>query len=279
MSVSDLARPRRRRPSYGLAAGLTLAGLLAVSSLAPFWLPLPDPNRQDLMAVLAPPGAGHLLGTDHLGRDILSRVLHGAPRSLGIALACVASTASLGVLLGLAAALGGRFADTLIMRLADLVLAFPGLLLALLLAGLTGGGLLPMAIGIQIALWPLFARMARANARVALQQTHVEAARLAGFSNAHVLRHHLLPPVLRQTVSLAALGVGSAILTISSLGFLGLGLEPPTPEWGAMIGELLPYAPEAPVQILAPCLAIVASVFAFTLVGESLAARLAGGQE
>ncbi len=165
------------------------------------------------------------------------------------------------------------------MRLADLVLAFPGLLLALLLAGLTGGGLLPMAIGIQIALWPLFARMARANARVALQETHVEAARLAGFSSGHILRHHLLPPVLRQTVSLAALGVGSAILTISSLGFLGLGLEPPTPEWGAMIGELLPYAPEAPVQILAPCLAIVASVFAFTLVGKSIAARLAGGQE
>ncbi|WP_428698231.1 ABC transporter permease [Stappia sp.] len=278
MSITDLARPRRR-PSHGLAVGLALAGLLAVSSLAPFWLPLPDPNRQDLMAVLVPPGAGHLLGTDHLGRDILSRVLHGAPRSLGIALACVASTAVLGVLLGLAAALGGRFSDTLIMRLADLVLAFPGLLLALLLAGLTGGGLLPMAIGIQIALWPLFARMARANARVALQETHVEAARLAGFSSGHILRHHLLPPVLRQTVSLAALGVGSAILTISSLGFLGLGLEPPTPEWGAMIGELLPYAPEAPVQILAPCLAIVASVFAFTLVGESIAAHLAGGQE
>jgi ABC-type dipeptide/oligopeptide/nickel transport system permease subunit len=278
MSITDLARPRRR-PPHGLAVGLALAGLLAVSSLAPFWLPLPDPNRQDLMAVLVPPGAGHLLGTDHLGRDILSRVLHGAPRSLGIALACVASTAVLGVLLGLAAALGGRFSDTLIMRLADLVLAFPGLLLALLLAGLTGGGLLPMAIGIQIALWPLFARMARANARVALQETHVEAARLAGFSSGHILRHHLLPPVLRQTVSLAALGVGSAILTISSLGFLGLGLEPPTPEWGAMIGELLPYAPEAPVQILAPCLAIVASVFAFTLVGESIAAHLAGGQE
>lgn len=279
MNVSNPARPRRQPPAYGLRVGLALAGLLAASTLAPFWLPLPDPNRQDLMAVLAPPGAAHLLGTDHLGRDILSRVLHGTPRSLGIALACVASTSVVGVLLGLAAALGGRLADSLVMRLADLVLAFPGLLLALLLAGLTGGGLLPMAIGIQIALWPLFARMARANARVALQETHVEAARLAGFSNGHILRHHLLPPVLRQSVSLAALGVGSAILTISSLGFLGLGLEPPTPEWGAMIGELLPYAPEAPVQILAPCLAIVASVLAFTLVGESIAARLTGGQQ
>jgi len=279
MSTTRLASPRRQPLSPGLIAGLLLAGLLAASSLAPVWLPLPDPNRQDLMAVLEPPGASHLLGTDHLGRDILSRLLQGMPRSLGIALACVVSTAALGVGLGIAAALGGRIIDALVMRLADLVLAFPGLLLALLLAGLTGGGLLPMAIGIQVAMWPLFARMARANARVALQETHVEAARLAGFPLRHIVRHHLLPPVLRQAVSLAALGIGSSILTISSLGFLGLGLQPPTPEWGAMIGELLPYAAEAPVQIAAPCLAIVASVLAFTLVGEGVAARLAGGKE
>ncbi|MCO4052777.1 MAG: ABC transporter permease [Bosea sp.] len=188
----------------------------------------------------------------------------------------MALATTVGLALGLVAAASGRFTDGLIMRFADLVLAFPGLLLALLLAGLLGGGIIPMMIGIKLTLWPQFARMARATARATLQEGHVEAARLAGLSQLHILRHHLLPPVLRQTISLATLGVGAAILSISSLGFLGLGLQPPTPEWGAMISELLPYVADAPFQMAAPCLMIVISVLAFTLVGEGVAARLAG---
>jgi ABC-type dipeptide/oligopeptide/nickel transport system permease subunit len=260
----------------GLSVGLALLAGLALLCVFGPWLPLADPVAQDLLKTLAAPSLAHPLGTDHLGRDILSRVVHGAPRSLGIAVICVALATSVGLALGLIAAASGRLIDGLIMRFADLVLAFPGLLLALLLAGLLGGGIIPMMIGIKLTLWPQFARMARARARVTLQESHVEAARLAGLSRLHILRHHLLPPVLRQTISLATLGAGAAILSISSLGFLGLGLQPPTPEWGAMISEMLPYASEASVQMAAPCLMIVISVLAFTLIGEGVAARLAG---
>ncbi len=260
----------------GLRVGLALISGLALLCLIGPWLPLADPNAQDLVRTLAAPSLAHPLGTDHLGRSILSRTVHGAPRSLGIAVICVAIATSVGLLLGLIAAAGSRWLDSVIMRLADLVLAFPGLLLALLLAGLMGGGIIPMMIGIKLTLWPQFARMARATARVTLQETHVEAARLAGLSLLHILHHHLLPPVLRQTISLATLGVGAAILSISSLGFLGLGLQPPTPEWGAMISELLPYVAEAPVQMAAPCLMIVISVLGFTLLGEGLTEQLAG---
>jgi len=157
------------------------------------------------------------------------------------------------------------------MRLADLMLAFPGILLALLISGFLGGGVLPMLIGIKLALWPQFARMARAIAIGELAQPHVEAARLAGFPALTILRRHVLPPVLRQTVTLATLGLGAAIMSISSLGFLGLGLQPPTPEWGAMISELLPYLAEAPVQMAAPCLAIFLAVLGATLLGQALA--------
>jgi peptide/nickel transport system permease protein len=266
----------RTGPSPELRLGLALLAALAALAILGPALPLADPARQDLMATLAPPSARHWLGTDHLGRDLLSRVVHGSARSLGIALLCVGTATAAGLSLGLVAAMGGRLADAAIMRLADLVLAFPGLLLALVLAGFLGGGVVPMMLGLQLALWPQFARMARATARVTLTAPHVEAARLAGLSSLHVLRHHLLPPVLHQTVSLATLGVGSAILSISALGFLGLGLQPPTPEWGAIISELLPYVAEAPVQMAAPSLLILLSVLGFTLTGEALAARLSG---
>lgn len=273
-AAADLAS--RAAPSPALRLGLGLLAALAVLAILGPTLPLADPARQDLMATLAPPSAHHWLGTDHLGRDLLSRVVHGSARSLGIALLCVGTATAVGLSLGLVAAMGGWLADSAIMRLADLVLAFPGLLLALVLTGFLGGGIVPMMLGLQLALWPQFARMARATARVTLTAPHVEAARLAGLSPLHILRHHLLPPVMHQTVSLATLGVGSAILSISSLGFLGLGLQPPTPEWGAIISELLPYAVEAPVQIAAPCILILVSVLGFTLTGEALAARLSG---
>lgn len=235
-----------------------------------------DPVAQDLMRVMEPPSAQHWLGTDHIGRDILSRVLTGAPYSLGLAVLCVALAASLGIALGLAAANGGPLRHALIMRLADLMLAFPGLLLALLFAGFFGGGTWPMLAGLNLALWPQYARMSEAVATGVLREEHVEAARLAGFSERAILARHVLPPVLRAVMPLATLGVGQTIISISALGFLGLGLRPPAPEWGAMINELLPYLAEGLVQMAAPCVMIFASVLTLTLAGRALAARAAG---
>lgn len=250
--------------------GLVLVGAMAVLGLAGPLLGH-DPAAQDLYAVLRPPGAAHLLGTDALGRDVLARLLHGAPRSLGVAALCVGVAASLGVALGLVAAYAGGVGGAAIMRLADLMLACPGILLALLLSGLLGGGMVPMLVGIKLTLWPQFARMARAVALGVLDEPHVEAARLAGFPAATILRRHVLPPVMHQVTSLATLGLGAAVMSIAALGFLGLGLQPPTPEWGAMINEALPYVSEAPVQVAAPCIAIFLAVLGSTLAGEALA--------
>lgn len=265
-----LSPPRAgiRRPL--VAPLLLLGGLAALVVIGPLVIPH-DPAAQDLVRTLEAPSARHWFGTDHLGRDIAARLVHGGVRSLGIAVACVGFATAVGVALGLVAAYAGRVADIAIMRLADLMLAFPGILLALLISGFLGGGVLPMLIGIKLALWPQFARMARAIAIGELAQPHVEAARLAGFPALTILRRHVLPPVLRQTVTLATLGLGAAIMSISSLGFLGLGLQPPTPEWGAMISELLPYLAEAPVQMAAPCLAIFLTVLGATLLGQALA--------
>jgi ABC-type dipeptide/oligopeptide/nickel transport system permease subunit len=252
-----------------------LAALAGLALTGPFLAPQ-DPNAQDLMRVMEAPSITHLLGTDHVGRDILSRVLAGAPHSLGLAVLCVALASSVGVALGLIAANGGAFVRALIMRLADLMLAFPGLLLALLFAGFLGGGIWPLLIGLNLALWPQYARMAEAVATSVLREGHVEAARLAGFPERTILKRHVLPPVLRAVMPLATLGVGQAIMSISALGFLGLGLKPPTPEWGAMINELLPFLAEGFVQIAAPCVMIFISVLTLTLAGRALAADPTG---
>jgi ABC-type dipeptide/oligopeptide/nickel transport system permease subunit len=272
MTSFTLPAPRRLTPRLALPAALL--AIVGLTALAGPWLVPHDPIAQDLLRALDGPSFAHPLGTDHVGRDVLARLVHGAGRSLGTALLCVAVASGLGTLLGLVAAYAGRWADMAIMRLADLMLAFPGILLALLIAGFLGGGILPMLIGIKLTLWPQFTRMARAIAIGELEEPHVEAARLAGFPARTILARHVLPAVLRQTVTLATLGLGSAVMSISALGFLGLGLQPPVPEWGAMISELLPYLAEAPVQIAAPCLAIFVSVLGATLLGQALAETL-----
>lgn len=252
-----------------------LAAMVCLAVLGPFIAPH-DPDVQDLLRVMEVPSARHWLGTDHVGRDILSRVLAGAPQSLGLGVFCVALAGSVGVALGLLAANCGSFGRALVMRLADLMLAFPGLLLALLFAGLLGGGIWPMLIGLTLALWPQYARMSEAVATGVLREGHVEAARLAGFSERTILIRHVLPTVLRAVMPLATLGVGQAIMSISALGFLGLGLRPPTPEWGAMISELLPFLAEGFVQMAAPCVMIFASVLTLTLAGRALAGYSGG---
>ena len=240
----------------------------------PFWLPL-DATSQNLQFSLQGPSWSNPLGTDHLGRDVLSRLLQGGPRSLGIALIAVGTATIFGTTIGLLAAYAGRWADALLMRLTDLMLAFPGILLVLLLAGLLGGGPLPLIIGIAFSHWPQFARLSRNIAIGIIQEPQVEASQIAGLSPLLILSRQVLPLVLQQCVVIAALGIGSAIMTISALGFLGLGMQPPTPEWGAMITELLPYLDVAPIQVAAPCFAVFLTVLWFTLMSQALADRAA----
>lgn len=254
------------RPRYPWA--ITGAAILTVTAVTVVWGR--DPLHQDLMLALASPSLEFPLGTDHLGRDVFARLIHALPRSIGIATAAMATAALLGTLAGLFAATSNRFVDGLLMRLTDLALAFPGLLLAMVLAGLMGGGTLPVLLGIALAQWPQFARMTRSIAVTVLTEAHIEASRLAGLAEWRILLRQVMPRILSQIMALATLGIGGAVLTISSLGFLGLGLQPPTPEWGAMITELLPHIDVAPAQIAAPCIALFLTVLACMTVGQRI---------
>ncbi|GGA01343.1 ABC transporter permease [Elstera cyanobacteriorum] len=246
---------------------IALGGLLALLALLPV-IVTHDPIVQDLAGALQEPSAQHWLGQDHLGRDVLARLAHGAPRSVGLAAVCIGLAAFVGTLLGMGAAWWGGWGEALIMRGIDVLLAFPGILLALLLVGLLGGGVAPLLIGLTLTQAPPFARLSRAVVAGEVLSTHVEAARLAGFGAWAIFRHHLLPPLLPLLLPQLTLGLGTTIMTIAGLGFLGLGLTPPTPEWGGMIAEALPYLTEAPWQTAAPCLGLVLVTWSVTLIGR-----------
>ncbi len=254
-----------------------LGGLISFLVLAPV-LVAHDPIVQDLAGALRAPSLLHLLGQDHLGRDVLARLAHGAPRSVGLAAVCIGLAAFIGTLLGLSAAWCGGWAESLIMRGVDLLLAFPGMLMALLLVGLLGGGIIPLLIGLTLTQAPAFARLSRAIAAGVLLSNHVEAARLAGFGAGAIFRHHLVPPLLPHLVPQLTLGLGNTIMTIAGLGFLGLGLAPPTPEWGGMISEALPYLTEAPWQAAAPCVGLFSVTLAATVVGRAVLPQALGNQ-
>lgn len=230
-----------------LVAGFALAGPLLVQA---------DPARQDLSRTLMPPSAEALLGTDHLGRSVLARLAHAARLSVLLAAASVVAAALPGVGLGLLAAWRGGWADRLLVLLADVVLALPGVLLVLLLVALAPGAAWALFLGLSLAGWVEWFRVVRATGGAVLASPAVEADRLLGFGWAHVLRRHVLPPLGPLLGTLAAFAMGNAVLAIGVLGFVGIGLQPPTADWGGMMTEGLPYYDEAPVALLAPALCL-----------------------
>ena len=251
--------------------GLTLAGLLlGVAVLGPFVAGI-DPLRQDLGAAFEPAGRAWLLGTDYLGRSVLARVLAAAPLSLGVAVVASGATAALGTLAGSLAAAGGGWVERVLMGLADLTYAIPSLLIVLLAAGLFGGGIEVVLAALVLARWPAFARACHPLARRALAAPDAEASLLIGFGVWYRMRRHAWPAVRATVASLAALGVGANVLAVSALGFIGIGLAPPRPEWGAMVADALPYMREAPIALLAPAGALFLATLAATLIGEAWA--------
>jgi len=254
-----------RRLGRAQRAGIVLLAAVGLFALLGPWLIGIDPARQQLERFLEVPSLAHPLGFDQLGRSMLARLAHGARLSLALAAASVLSAAIPGTLLGLLAAWRGGWLERVLAAFADAVLALPGLLLVLLLTAFTPGGFWPLYVGISLALWVEYFRVVRAAGRILLASAHVEAARLLGFGPVHIVRRHLLPELLPRLFTLMRFGFAGAVLAMSALGFVGVGLQPPTPELGVMMIELLPYYGEAPWLIGAPVLLLFATLLGLLL--------------
>jgi ABC-type dipeptide/oligopeptide/nickel transport system permease subunit len=251
-------------------AGLVLlGGMLALVFTAPLWQ-AHDPVRQQLSQVLRPMSAVHLLGTDHLGRDLLARLLYGGRLSLLIGFLAVAIGLVVGVPLGAVSGFQGGVTDLLIQRLADILLSFPGFLLALSLVSILGVGLQNVILSVGVSAIPAFIRLVRGSVLSIREQVFVEAARALGQRSWVIIGRHVLPNAIAPIIVQASLNLGSSILVAAGLGFLGLGVQPPTPEWGSMLGEGRQYIFRAPLLTLFPGLAIFLAVLGFNLLGDGL---------
>lgn len=249
-----------------VAGAAVLAAIVAFAVLGPTLIDA-DPLRQNLRATLRPPSAEFLLGTDHLGRSMLARLAHAARLSLGLGVLAVLLAGAIGTALGaIAAASRGKPVDRVLSGLCDATMALPGLLTILLIAALAPGTLWPLYIGLVVAQWVEFFRPVRALAAGRLAAPDVEAARLFGFGGWHIFRRHLLPEFAPLIGTLAAFGLAGAVLAVSTLSFVGIGLRPPTPELGSMMVELLPHYADAPLQLLAPAFLLFATVLGLRLV-------------
>lgn len=250
-----------------IVVGVTLAGLLA-----PWLAPYPDQGRglSSLSTRLQPPGAAHPFGTDHLGRDLLSRVLFGARVSLQAAVVVVALAALVGVPLGLIAGYYGGVIDEVIMRISDMILAFPSLLLAIAIVAALGPSLTNAMIALSVPWWPWYTRLIRSQVLSLREQQFVEAARALGASDLRVMFRHILPNSLSPLVVEATLDMGYVILAMSGLSFLGLGAQPPTPDWGSMIAFGREFIFNQWWVATFPGLAIFVTVLGFNLLGDGI---------
>lgn len=261
------------RASRGFAGLVIVGAFVVVALLAPILAPH-DPYDQDLARSLMPPTPEYPLGTDQLGRDIASRIIYGARISLGLsALSVLGGLVAGGTLGGLAGFLGGPV-DSTVMRVMDVLLAFPGMLLALGIAAVLGPGLANIALAIGAFSLPAFARMARAAVISAKTRDYVEAATSVGAGNARILLRHIAPNSADPLIVLASHRMATAVLTASGLSFLGLGAPPSTPEWGVMLASGREYLRIAPHVALAPGLAIALLAFGLNLFGDWLRERL-----
>jgi peptide/nickel transport system permease protein len=248
-----------------LITAIILIGIL--TPLVDSYDPRVDSN---LAEARKPPSAQHFFGTDRLGRDVFRRVLHGARISLLIGFVVVFVSGALGTTLGLIAGYFGGWADTLIMRLMDILLAFPAILLAIAIVAVRGPGLTNTILAVVVVGVPGYARVVRSMVLSLRERDYVDAARMVGVSNSRIMFGHILPNSLTPIIVQMTLGIGGAIVFSAALGFLGLGVQPPTPEWGAMIADGLPLLNQAPYLVFYPGMAIMVTVLAFNLFGDGL---------
>jgi peptide/nickel transport system permease protein len=233
-----------------------------------------DPNQQDLANMISGPSWEHLMGTDQLGRDVLSRMLYGGRISLLVGVVSVVVAMFIGVLLGIISAMVGGKVDDVIMRLTDLSLTLPGVLIALAVAATVGPSLINVILIISLLYWAQFARMARGEALSIRERDYVQAAYAIGCSPLRILRLHIFPNLVNTMIVLATLEVAAAILLESTLSFLGVGVPPPTPTWGIMVADGRQYVELAWWTVTFPGLAIMLTVLAVNLLGDTLRDKL-----
>jgi len=272
--VETLATPARPRPAWRRSPltviGLVLIIILAfIALLAPLIAPA-DPLKQVLSTRLDPPSTAHWLGTDQLGRDVLSRMIYGARISLLIGGVVVGLAASVGTFVGLVAGYAGGWLDEGLMRLTDVFFAFPALILAMAISGALGPSLTNAMIAIAVVSWPVYARLVRAQVLSLREREYVEAARGLGASAERIVWQHILPNTLAPLLVQASFDMGGAILSAAGLSFIGFGTQPPTAEWGVMISEGRNYIATHSWLSLFPGLAILLTVAAFNLIGDGL---------
>ena len=245
--------------------GFSLLAVMAVCAVAGPDLIGVDPARQSLLHTLQGPSTAHWLGTDHLGRDMLARLLSGAQLSLSLSALSVVTAAVPGTLLGILAAWRGGWVERVLTLFADAVLALPGLLLVLMLVAISPGSWWALYAGLSLTLWVEYFRYTRQRSRVVLAEPSVEASRLLGFNAMHVIKRHLLPEIGPGLLTIASFGAATAVTAVAALGFISVGIRPPTAEWGVMMTQLLPYWREAPFLILQPVLCLILTVLALHL--------------
>lgn len=257
-----------RRKLNWIAIPLILA-FLSMAAFAP-WLAPHDPEVVNLEKRFESAGADHLLGTDHLGRDILSRLIWGARTSMGSVVLIVVLVMAFSLVVGCAAGqLGGRV-DSVLMRICEVFLTFPTFILAMFLISILGMGMINVILAIVLTHWAWYARIIRSLVLSLKNREYILAARVAGTSPWHIFFRHLAPPVLAQLVILATLDIGHMMLHVSGLSFLGLGIQPPTPEWGVMINDARQFIWTRPELIMYPGAMIFLAVIAFNIPGDTL---------
>ncbi|MBI3522595.1 MAG: ABC transporter permease [Chloroflexi bacterium] len=261
---------RLRRDRLAMLALAVAAAMLGISYVVPLAITI-DPFQQSLRDSLLPPGsAGHLLGTDSFGRDVLLRLIDGGRVSLTVGVAAVAISLTIGGLIGLVTGFFGGWTDRILMRVIDVKLAFPGILLALVIVTVLGAGLDKVMIAVGIGGIPRFARVVRGSVLNTKGELYVEAARSIGASDTRLMFVHLVPQVLGPAITIATFGLATAILSTASLSFLGLGAQPPTAEWGLMLAEARRYLRIAWWLAVFPGLAIMLAVLAVNILGDAV---------
>lgn len=250
---------------FGTLAVLLLIGSIFSSHLTPY-----DPYLQDLSNAKAAPSMGHLLGTDRYGRDMLSRVIIGSRTSIYSTLLLVAIITAFGTAIGVICGWFGKWIDVILMRISDMFLAFPGLVFALAVAGVLGGGLQNAIIALAAISWPKYARIARSQTLAQKETVYLRAAKLSGSSTNKIIFKHILPNIMGPILVTSMLDIGTMMMELAGLSFLGLGAKPPTAEWGSMMSDTRSLITIVPWVTLAPGIAIFISVMIFNLLGDTI---------